>query len=120
MFSIVAVTSKGEIAGHLALTRRGKARIGELGRAVVNPEFRSMGIFTRLNQFAVNKARSEGLLGILGEAVTNHTYSQQVGLGIGLRIARYVWVICHKPKYLKESLRSFRSGKACWFIYVPP
>ena len=85
MFSVVAVTSKGEIAGHLALTRRREARIGELGRAVVKPEFRSMGIFTRLNLFALDKARSEGLLGILGEAVTNHTYSQQVGLGMGLR-----------------------------------
>jgi len=85
MFSVVAVTPKGEIAGHLALTRHGEARIGELGRAVVKPEFRSMGIFTRLNLFTLDKARSEGLLGILGEAVTNHTYSQQVGLGIGLR-----------------------------------
>lgn len=85
MFSIVAVTAKGEIAGHLALTRHGEGRTGELGRAVVKPEFRSMGIFTRLNLFALDKARSEGLLGILGEAVTNHTYSQQVGLGIGLR-----------------------------------
>ena len=85
MFSVVAVTPKGEIAGHLALTRHAEAQIGELGRAVVKPEFRSMGIFTRLNLFAVDKARSEGLLGILGEAVTNHTYSQQVGLGVGLR-----------------------------------
>jgi anti-sigma regulatory factor (Ser/Thr protein kinase) len=85
MFSIVAVTPTGEIAGHLALTRHGEARIGELGRAVVKPEFRSMGIFTRLNLFALDKAKSEGLLGIFGEAVTNHTYSQQVGLAVGLR-----------------------------------
>ncbi len=85
MFSIVAVTPENEIAGHLALSRHGDAIIGELGRAVVKPEFRSMGIFRRLTEFAVNKARAEGLLGILGEAVTNHTYSQQVGLGVGLR-----------------------------------
>jgi anti-sigma regulatory factor (Ser/Thr protein kinase) len=85
MCSVVAVTPTGEIAGHLALTRRREDQIGELGRAVVKPEFRSMGIFTRLNLFAVDRARSEGLLGIFGEAVTNHTYSQQVGLGIGLR-----------------------------------
>ena len=85
MFSIVAVTPENEIAGHLALSRHGQELIGELGRAVVKPEFRSMGIFTRLTEFAVDRARAEGLLGILGEAVTNHTYSQQVGLGVGLR-----------------------------------
>ncbi len=85
MFSIVAVTPQNEIAGHLALSRHGQALTGELGRAVVKPEFRSVGIFTRLTEFAVNKARAEGLLGVLGEAVTNHTYSQQVGLGVGLR-----------------------------------
>ncbi len=85
MFSIVAVTPDSQIAGHLALTRHGQAEIGELGRAVVKPEFRSMGIFTRLTRFAVQKAKAEGLLGLLGEAVTNHTYSQQVGLEIGLR-----------------------------------
>ncbi len=86
LFSVVAVTDKNEIAGHLALVKHdNEARIGEMGRGVVKPEFRSQGIFKQLTEFIVGKARSEGLMGLYGEAVTIHTYSQQVGLAAGLK-----------------------------------
>jgi anti-sigma regulatory factor (Ser/Thr protein kinase)/GNAT superfamily N-acetyltransferase len=86
MFSAVAVTAENEIAGHLALVKHDdEARIAEMGRAVVKPEFRSRGIFTQLTNFIVEKAESEGLMGLFGEAVTLHTYSQQVGRAAGLK-----------------------------------
>ncbi|MBI5570164.1 MAG: GNAT family N-acetyltransferase [Desulfomonile tiedjei] len=88
LFSAVAVTSNHEVAGHLALMRFDRtSRIAEMGMAAVKPRFRSRGIFSRLTEFVMEKARSEGLTGVYGRAVTNHTYSQQVGLRMGLRDA---------------------------------
>ena len=86
LFSVVAVTQEHEVVGHAALIRYDNAgHIAEMGMAAVKPHFRSQGILTRLSQFIVEKARSEGLMGIYGRAVTNHTYSQQVGLRLGLK-----------------------------------
>ena len=88
LFSAVAVTSNHEVAGHLALMRFDRTSpIAEMGMAAVKPRFRARGIFARLTEFVMEKARSEGLMGVYGRAVTNHTYSQQVGLRIGLRDA---------------------------------
>ncbi len=51
----------------------------------MKPEYRSQGIFIALTAHLVEKARSEKLMGVFGQAVTNHTYSQQVGDRCGLR-----------------------------------
>jgi len=84
--SAVAVTSDGQIAGHCALIRwNGKSAIVEIGMAAVKPEFRSQGIFKRISRYLMQRAESEGLTGIYGQAVTNHTYSQQVGHRLGMK-----------------------------------
>ncbi|HMK37521.1 MAG TPA: GNAT family N-acetyltransferase [Desulfomonilaceae bacterium] len=86
IFISAAVTPSGEIAGHCALIRMENApRIAELGLGAVKPRFRFHGIFTALTEHLIREARSEGLMGIFGEAVTNHTFSQQTGHGLGLR-----------------------------------
>lgn len=125
VFSVVAVTSQNEIVGHLALTKHSEdARIAEIGRAVVKPEFRSGGIFTRLTRFVLENARSEGLIGIFGQAVTNHTYSQQVGLGVGLRdCALFVGYLPQTESFRKitEKLQQ-RESVLVHFMYLhkPP
>lgn len=84
--SAVAVTSDGQIAGHCALMRwNERSRIAEMGMAAVKPEFRSRGIFKRISGYLMKRAQSEGLTGIYGQAVTNHTYSQQVGHRLGMK-----------------------------------
>ncbi len=86
MYSVVAVTEDGDLAGHCAMFKWDPAnRIAELGLAVVKPEYRSHGIFNLLTAHLIDKARSESLMGVFGQAVTNHTYSQQVGHKCGLR-----------------------------------
>ncbi len=84
MLSVVAVTSTNEVVGHTAFMKPDPPSLtGELGKAVVRPEFRLQGILKRMSQYLVDWARSEGFTGVFGQAVTNHTYSQQVGLRIG-------------------------------------
>ena len=86
IFSAVAVTKDNEIAGHCALLMwDDKSRVAEMGMGAVNPEFRAQGVFKRLSEYLMGKAQSLGLVGVFARAVTNHTYSQQVAHGLGMR-----------------------------------
>jgi anti-sigma regulatory factor (Ser/Thr protein kinase) len=86
IYIAVAVTASGEIAGHCALIRKEQApRIAELGLGAVKPRFRSQRVFTQLTEHLIRKADAEGLMGVFGEAVTNHTFSQKTGRSLGSR-----------------------------------
>ena len=83
--SAVAVSGSDEIAGHCALQYwEENPAIAEFAAGVVKPEFRSQGCFAKMTAYLVNRARSEGIWGVFGQAVTNHTYSQSTGLRSGL------------------------------------
>ena len=84
MSSCVAVTPEGEIEGHLAMTlKRPGDRVAEVGQAVVSPEFRGRGLFTKMKAFLAEQARSQGLLGFYSEAATAHPFSQKGNLELG-------------------------------------
>jgi len=86
IFSAVAVTKQGEIAGHCALLMwDDESRVAEMGMGAVKPVFRGYGVFKRLSEYLMEKAPSFGLMGVFARAVTNHTYSQQVAHGLGMR-----------------------------------
>jgi serine/threonine-protein kinase RsbW len=86
MFSVVCRTPDNEVAGHCALVFHEKEpRIAELAQAFVKPEHRSKGCFSKMNRYLIDKAREMGLLGLYGQAVTNHTYSQKMGLSLGMK-----------------------------------
>lgn len=85
ILSVVALVD-GEIAGHCGLMFwDASGRIAEMGMGVVKPEFRSMGCFVHMTEYLMEEARSRGLEGLYGQAVTNHTLSQRTALGFGLR-----------------------------------
>jgi serine/threonine-protein kinase RsbW len=84
--SIVAVSDKGEVAGYCAIFGgQPDDPIRELGQAAVDPAHRGRQIISQLIQRAIDEARSRGLAGLFGEPVTNHPFSQQVGLKLGFR-----------------------------------
>ena len=86
LYVAVAVTPDGEIAGNCALIKKERiSTIAEMGMGAVKPRFRGQGVFTRLTEHLIEKAESENLMGVFGQAVTLHTYSQQTGSASGLR-----------------------------------
>lgn len=86
MHSAVAVSGDNEVVGHCALMFHDhNSRIAEMGQGVVKPAFRGHGCFTRLSEYLIEKAKSLGLMGVYGQAVTNHTLSQRVGRRLGLK-----------------------------------
>lgn len=84
LFSGVALNDDGEVVGHGALMKTDPhSRIAELGIGAVKPEYRARGILKHISEFLTNKAKADGLMGLWAQAVTNHTFSQQVGLRMG-------------------------------------
>ena len=84
--SALAVTEKNEIVGHAALSLwSDNPQIAEMGQGVVVPHYRSLGCFVKLTEYLIDTARSRGLKGVFGEAVTLHPFSQKTGLQYGLR-----------------------------------
>lgn len=76
--SAVAVMDGKDIAGHCALQHWSEnPQIVEMVAGVVKPEFRSQGCFVKLTEYLIARAQSEGKLGIFGQAVTNHIFSQR-------------------------------------------
>ena len=76
--SAVAVMNGKDIAGHCALHHwTENPQIAEMVAGVVKPEFRSQGCFVKLTEYLIARAQSERKLGIFGQAVTNHIFSQR-------------------------------------------
>jgi N-acetylglutamate synthase-like GNAT family acetyltransferase len=74
-----------EIVGHHALMRAADAAAAETGVAVVAPAYRGLGIFGRLSEDTLERARALGLRAVYGQAVTMHPYSQRAELAHGYR-----------------------------------
>jgi len=84
MSSCVAITPEGGIEGHLAMTlKRPGDRVAEVGQAVVAPEYRGRGLFTKMKAFLAEYARGQGLFGFYSEAATAHPFSQKGNLDLG-------------------------------------
>lgn len=84
MSSCGAYDSKDNLIGHLAfIYSKPGAKVGESGEAVVDPRFRGHGIFPKMKSFMTELAISNGVIGVYGEAVTVHPYSQKGSLELG-------------------------------------
>jgi anti-sigma regulatory factor (Ser/Thr protein kinase) len=84
MISMVAVTSSGEIMGHLSVSKETPASlVGESGQAIVDPRCRGNGIHKNMGLLQSSYCRKAGMYGTYGEAVTVHTYSQRSAFSRG-------------------------------------
>lgn len=76
-FGVIVRTEHGEAVGYFAVLRTDDSDIGEVGEAVVDVNHRRRGLMTRMLEGLIQRAESEGLLGVYGEAVTAHEISQR-------------------------------------------
>lgn len=84
MASCAAYDAANNIIGHLAfIYSKPGAKVGESGEAVVDPRFRGHGIFPKMKSYMTQHAISRGVIGVYGEAVTIHPYSQKGSLELG-------------------------------------
>ena len=84
MHSTVAVSSQGEVVGHQAYVFEEEGqRIPEAGKLIVDPQFRSHRLPTRMATHPDAIDFSKSLPGYYGRCVTNHTFSQAIGVRNG-------------------------------------
>jgi anti-sigma regulatory factor (Ser/Thr protein kinase)/N-acetylglutamate synthase-like GNAT family acetyltransferase len=72
-----------DIVGHHALLLSADAPVAETAVAVVAPAYRGLGVFGRLGQHTLARARARGLQALYGRAVTVHPYSQRAEIAHG-------------------------------------
>ncbi|MDP4604028.1 MAG: GNAT family N-acetyltransferase [Solirubrobacteraceae bacterium] len=75
----------GEIVGHHALLLEASDEAGETGVAVVHPAYRGLGIFNRLFEHTLERARTAAVQAVYARAVTGHPYSQRAEHSRGYR-----------------------------------
>lgn len=84
LVSVVAVTPDGTVAGHQGLKKsKPDARVANVSMGAVDPRFRGRKLFERLKAETFGRVKAEGLLGLYGEAVTIHPYSQKANFASG-------------------------------------
>jgi hypothetical protein len=83
LISAVSVDQTGEIVGHYVLDRKALGRVAESGQAIVAPAHRGRRLMERMREFLEDAGRACGLIGIYGQPVTNHVYSQRVNESFG-------------------------------------
>ena len=59
------------------------APVGYMEEGLVDPRFRHRGLIEQMLRFMQRRATERGMLGLLGEAVTVHPYSQKSNLALG-------------------------------------
>jgi hypothetical protein len=93
LVSVVAVNSVGDVVGHYALERPQLGAIAEASDAIVQPDYRHHHLLEQMRILLREEAIREGLTGLVGYAVTNHTFTQKAeqhfgahpcGLALGL------------------------------------
>ena len=82
-FGVVTRTAAETIVGYFAVLRTTDSKIGEVGEAVVSLRHRKQGIMKMMLKALIDQARTKGLVGLFGEAVTVHTISQKVNHKFG-------------------------------------
>jgi serine/threonine-protein kinase RsbW len=86
VFSAVAIAGDNEIAGYgVFQTWEENPQIVEMAQGVVKPEFRSLGCFRSITRYLLDQAKSRGIKGAFGEAVTIHSISQHTVHGFGFK-----------------------------------
>lgn len=82
--SLVAVTPRNQIVGHLGLSlASADALVGEGGQAVVDPRYRGHHVFTTLKKTMAEHLRRENFAGMFSEATAAHPYSQRANVALG-------------------------------------
>ncbi len=83
LISAVTLDERGEIVGHYALERPGLGITAESGQAIVIPSHRGRKLMERMRSFLEEEGKKQGLVGIFGQPVCKHTFSQRVNERFG-------------------------------------
>jgi serine/threonine-protein kinase RsbW len=122
MLSLVAASEDNEIMGHICLFfKNDYPLIGFVDNTFVKPQYRESGCQNRLGQALVVWAKAHGLKGLYGWVVTNHTYTQKLGLKLGFSDTA-ILISDDMPYEFKDNKAEVgqRESETVMFIYLSP
>jgi serine/threonine-protein kinase RsbW len=122
MLSLVAASEDNEIMGHICLIfKNDYPLIGFVDNTFVKPQYRESGCQNRLGQALVVWAKAHGLKGLYGWVVTNHTYTQKLGLKLGFSDTA-ILISDDMPYEFKNNKAEVgqRESETVMFIYLSP
>ncbi|MDZ7716769.1 MAG: GNAT family N-acetyltransferase [Balneolaceae bacterium] len=96
---IICRSPKGKAAGYFAILKKTDSNIGEVGEAVVSPNYRKRGIMSKMMEHLIEIAKSNKLAGIFGKAVTLHPVSQKVNHKYGFKTTALMLADSKNIKY---------------------
>jgi anti-sigma regulatory factor (Ser/Thr protein kinase)/GNAT superfamily N-acetyltransferase len=103
-FGTIVRTISGGPAGYFSVVKSTDSRIGEVGEAVVSPQHRNRGLMKRMMNKLIEMSKQRGLIGLFGEALTVHTYSQKVNEKFGLMST--AMVLAKSPKRIFKGMET--------------
>ena len=95
-FGTIVRTVSGGPAGYFAVLKSTDSMIAEVGEAVVSPQHRNRGLMKRMMKKLIEMSRQRGIMGLFGEALTFHTFSQKVNEKFGFKSTALV--LSHSPR----------------------
>jgi len=101
-FGTIARTPSGGPAGYFAVIKSTDSMIGEVGEAVVSPQYRNRGLMKRMLNTLIQMSRQRGLKGLFGEALMIHTYSQKVNQRFNFKTTALV--VAKSPKRIFKGM----------------
>lgn len=124
MVSLVAVSKRGQIMGHLALKKEtGDSTIAEMGVLFVRPEFRNNKIARRLALALIDQARTLGLRALYTRTVVAHERSQRLAASLGFTdcgILLGTFPSAVEFKAISGVIRQKQSALIQWLGLAPP
>lgn len=113
--SIVAQVDD-KIVGHFALVKVPNSNIAEIGIAVVDPDYKGMGIMNEMFKLLLKRAQDLNLSAIFGEAVTFHPYSQKANAKYGFCPTALLLGELHQMIKLKGHKYPFRNTRGASLV----
>jgi hypothetical protein len=118
LVSVVALHSEHGVVGHSALERPDLGPIAETGEAMVLPEHRHHHLLDRMKLALEEEARSLGLAGIYGNAVTHHVFSQRTEERYKGRPTSFLLAASPASAHLLEGSYPQRVSLLSYFTYL--
>jgi GNAT superfamily N-acetyltransferase len=117
VLSFVAVGADGQLAGHYALERDEEGPVAEGGQAVVDPAHRGRGLLDRMKDAALAEAKNMGLVGVVADAVTVHTRTQQSDVKHGAHLTCVDLAISPRNESFKEISNALPQRLTCLLFF---
>ncbi len=122
LISIVAVDKAyDKIIGHYAIERYNKGDVAELGQAVVDPDYRGMGLLIKMREKVEETAKKLNIKGLYSQPVASHTRTQRVNENFGSRVCGISFgLVPREFNYKKmEKIKPLNERETC-FLYFKP